>query len=193
MQAKYKGLPVYIIDFTDDTIFNNCSLVEYPAIEENFLKFSSQQEMKFSVDQDKREVFGPALLPEQLIYRRNGDYEYYVKFDADAIKKFAIEFFRSSKQNEGNIEHAFPVKGITFYQSFISDKAMGIVPKDYENLPDGTWFLGAKIDNDEVWEAIKAGEIRGFSVDIYTSLSPAKEEKKIDTLEELVDYLEKIA
>lgn len=190
MQVKYKGLPVFIIGYSEDSIFNNCSMVEYPAIEENFLKFSKQEELKFSVDDEKREVFGPVLLPDQLIYRKTGDREFYVKFEADTIKEFAIEFFRAGRQTEGNVDHTLSVKGVTFYQSFISDKDRNISPKEFEDLPSGTWFMGAKIDNDEVWEAIKAGEIKGFSVDLRAPIYP-EEEREIDTVEELLDYIEK--
>ena len=40
----------------------------------------------------------------------------------------------------------------------------------FEDLPDGTWFISAKVNNDAIWSKIKAGEVRGFSVEGNFSL-----------------------
>ena len=190
MQVKYKGLPVFLIGYTEDSIFNNVSLVEFPAIEQDFLKFSKQEELKFSVDEEERVVTGPVMIPDMLIYRKgkNGK-EFYVKMEAETIKEFAVEFFRSGRENEGNVEHQLSVKGVTFFESYIKDGNRNIAPKEFEDLPDGTWFMSAKIDNDEVWDSIKNGEIKGFSIDLRAPIYP---EEEIDSVEELMDYLEKM-
>ena len=99
----------------------------------------------------------------------------------------AINFFKNHRNTEGNVEHEFSVNGVTFFESYIVNKQRGISPKEFEDLPDGTWFMSAKITNDEVWENIKNGMLNGFSIDI--SNIDLKEEKEIDTIEELIKYL----
>lgn len=186
----YNGLPIFCVDFTDETVWNNVSIVEFPAIEQDFIKLSKQNntEIQFRVNEEKRDVFGPVLIPNQPIYRRddNGN-EYYIEFDAKTIRNLAIKFFGDNKQNNGNIEHSVDVNGVTFYQSVLLNRGKGIVPTDYEELPDGTWLLGAHIENDEVWKLIKDGTIKGFSIDMRARISPEKD--TIETLEELMDYL----
>ena len=38
-------------------------------------------------------------------------------------------------------------------------------PKGFEDLPDGSWFGSYKVDNEAVWNDIKAGTFKGFSVE----------------------------
>lgn len=186
----YKGLPIFVVDLDDKTIFNNISFVDFPAIECDFIQLAKEVEIQFKVNEEKRIVSGPVLIPEKPIYRRdeNGR-EYYIKFDEKSILKFAEKFFHDHRQNEGNVQHEFSVCGITFFESYIVNKERGIAPVEFEELPDGTWFVSAKVDNDDVWALIKEGVIRGFSVDL---MAPMRQEKEIDSLDELVDYLNNI-
>lgn len=183
----FNGLPIYVVDINDATIFNNVSIVDMPAIERNFIQLSKQAEIQFSVNEEKRTISGPVLVPDQPIYRRIGNEEFYIKFTADTIKEYAIKFFKDKREGEGNIQHNLGFNGITFYESFLLNEDRGIVPVEFKDLPNGTWFLSAKVENDAVWEMIKDGTLKGFSVDIQTSLS--EENKAIDTLEDLMDYL----
>lgn len=189
--AEYKGLPIYIVDINDDSVFNNVSIVDYPAIEHNFIQLSKQTEIQFSINEEKRTISGPVLIPDIPIYRRDGSFEYYIKFTAETIKKYAVKFFKDKREDEGNIQHTWGVNGIVFYESYLLNKERGIAPKEFENLPDGTWFLSAKVENDKVWELIKDGSLRGFSVDIQSTLSE-DEKKELDSIEDLVNYLNNI-
>lgn len=89
--------------------------------------------------------------------------------------------------------------GITYFQSLIVDKKNGICPAAFKDLPDGTWIVGCKIDNDSVWDAVKSGEVKGFSIDGYFHAEePEKQEEKpeekstIDSLDDLFDWLENL-
>lgn len=186
---EYKGLPVFVVDINDASIFNNVSLVDDPAVRETFIKLSKQEELKFSVNDEKRIVSGPALIPDFPIYRDMDGEKFYLKFTEDTVKEYAIKFFRDKREGEGNIQHQFGVNGITFFESYLLNKERGIVPKEFENLPDGTWFLSAKIDNDEVWQLVKDGVLNGFSVDIQTSISPEKDE--LNSIDDLIKYFKK--
>lgn len=188
----FNGLPIFVVDINDDSVFNNISIVDRPAIERNFIQLAKQEDIdfQFSVNDEKRTISGPALIPDFPIYRRLEDgREFYIKFTADTIKEYAIKFFKDGREGEGNIQHSWGVNGITFFESYLLNKERGIVPVEFKDLPDGTWILSAKVENDGVWSMIKDGSLQGFSVDIQTSLSEA--EKPLDTLDELMEYLNK--
>lgn len=189
---KYKGLPLYEVEFNDEnSVFNWVSIVTEPAIMENFIRLSKQddEKVRLKVNEEKRIVSGPALIPGEPIYRNQGGRQFYITWTEETIKQVAINFFQHNRQNEGNVEHAVPFNGITFYESYILDKERGIVPKEFEDLPNGTWMLSAKIDNDEVWRMVKEGLLTGFSIDM--SGVEFKEERVIDSLEEFMEYINK--
>ena len=98
-----------------------------------------------------------------------------------------------------DVEHSHDMEnGITYFQSLIVDKKNGICPTAFKDLPDGTWIVGCKIDNDEGWNAVKSGEVEGFSIDGYFHAEPEKQEEKpeekstIDSLDDLFDWLESL-
>lgn len=185
----YQGLPLYNVEFDEDTsVFNNVAIVTEPAIEVQFIRLSKQETPRVSlkIDEERRIVSGPALIPEEPIYRNQGGRQFYIKYTADTIRRMALNFFKKDRQNEGNVEHAVPVNGITYFESYIIDKARGINPCEFD-LPDGTWVLTAKVDNAEVWDLIKSGELTGFSIDIANVRF--SEDKEIDNLEDFINYL----
>ena len=176
---------------------NIISLVEFPAVERNFIQLS--KEVKLSLNEEKRELLGVALIPDFPIYRANKNGEYYITFSAEAIRKAAIDFYRKLNVNMADVEHSHDMEnGITYFQSLIIDKGQGICPTAFKDLPDGTWIVGCKIDNDLVWDAVKSGEVKGFSIDGYFHAEPEKQEEKpeekstIDNLDDLFDWLESL-
>lgn len=186
----YQGLPVFDLQIEDDNIFNNVSLVDFPAIQRDFIKFAEHTEIEFKVNEEKHVVSGPVLIPNQLIYRRQGEREYYVRFSAEAIEQMALRFFKDHSNTNGNVMHEVKVDGVTYFESYIINKERNIAPKEYADLPDGTWCMSAKIENEDLWKLIKEGVIRGFSIDAELTITPAKSE--IDNIEDLVDYLNSI-
>lgn len=165
------ALPVYEMiinpDETSDVEVSFVALVDKPAIERNFLAFNSQQ-LYFKTDEDKRIIAGPAMVADTLIYRRDDKGEYNVFFSADTVKQIALKFAKKGYAKNLNLFHdpALPAEGVTIFNSFVSDKSIGIQPmKGFEDLPDGSWFISAKVENEEIWQKIKNGEVRGFSVE----------------------------
>ena len=194
----FDGKPVLrlTINGEEDGV-NIISLVEFPAVERNFIQLS--KEVKLSLNEEKRELLGVALIPDFPIYRRDEQGEYYVTFSAEAIRKAAIDFYKKLNVNMADVEHSHDMEnGITYFQSLIIDKGQGICPTAFKDLPDGTWIVGCKIDNDEVWNAVKSGEVKGFSIDGYFHAEPEKQEEKpeekstIDSLDDLFDWLESL-
>lgn len=189
---KEKKIPIYAVDFTDDSVWNSISIVDFPAIEKDFLKLSKQADVKLSINDEKREISGPVLIPNQLVYRRdsNSGKEYYIKFTEDSIKKMAIEFFKRGTQNNGNVMHQINVNGITFFESYLINKERNLCPKEFEDLPNGSWIVTARVNNNDVWDAIKNGELKGFSIDVENvQFNPETKSNVLNSIEELLDYL----
>jgi hypothetical protein len=121
------------------------------------------------VSEDEHIISGPLMLAEELIYRNNEKFgEHYVKFSAETIRAIAIKFSKKKYQANVNLMHnpEQKVDGVTMFESFITDKKRGIMPMaGYEDVADGSWFGSFYVENPEVWNAIKSGEYRGFSVE----------------------------
>jgi hypothetical protein len=151
-----------------------------------------QKMQSFSVvNSEERIVVGPAMIPDMPIYRRDETGEYYVFFDKKTIETIALKFYAKGFQQSANEMHTKPVEGITFFMSWIADESKGIPKmKQFEDLPDGTWFLGAKVMNDETWSKVKDGTFKGFSVEGMFDMTEVKmrmkEEEIIQKLRELL-------
>lgn len=191
----FNGKPLLRLTINgDEDGINIISLVEYPAVEQNFIQLSKQYPMHLSLNEEKRELLGVALIPDFPIYRKDDNGEYYITFSAEAIRKAAINFYRHLNNTMADMEHNHNIEnGITYFQSMIIDKEQGICPKAFKDLPNGTWIVGCKIDNINVWDAVKNGNVKGFSIDGYFHTEQEermnKQEPTMDTLEELFDFL----
>ena len=155
------------------------ALVDTPAIGLNYQAFADH---KFEViNDDKRIVMGAAMIPDLPIYRRDERGEYYAIFKKDTIKALVQKLFKENKHTEFNEQHnAFKIlDGVYIYQSFITDAELGILPpQGFENVADGTWFIAAKVENDEAWAKVKKdGILKGFSVEGVFDLEPYKFKK----------------
>lgn len=152
------------------------ALVDSPAIGLNYQAFAPH---KFEViDEDKRIVMGAAMIPDLPIYRRDERGEYYAIFKKETIKALVQKLFKENKHTEFNEQHnSFKIlDGVYIYQSFITDVELGIsAPSGFENVADGTWFIAAKVENDEAWAKVKEeGLLKGFSVEGVFDLEPYK-------------------
>jgi len=108
------------------------------------------------------------MVADSLIFRKDENGEYNVFFSKQTIKDISLKFFKKGYMKNVNLFHDpnLQTEGVTIFESFISDKERGVHPmKGFEDLPDGSWFISAKVENDEVWNRIKAGELKGFSVE----------------------------
>ena len=129
-----------------------------------------KDKMSFKImNEEKRIISGPMMLADELIYRNNEKMgEHYVKFSADTIKQIAIKFAKRKYNNRVNLMHDpnQKVKGVTMFESWLVDKERGIMPmKGFEGVADGSWFASFYVENNDVWNAVKRGEYKGFSVE----------------------------
>lgn len=146
------------------------SLVDSPAIEENFVALKKQKQYKFkTVNTDKRILMGALLVPNKTIYRKDGDEEYYIYFSKATIKKASEMYLMNGKQNNSTLEHNLKLSGISLVESWIvEDKDKDKSAIYGLDVPVGTWVGAVKVNNDEVWnEYVKTGKVRGFSIEGY--------------------------
>lgn len=160
-----------------DLEVNWMALVERPAIERNFQVFKAQEKLAaFAINEEKRILSGPAMIADMMIYRNDRELgEYAVVFGKAEIKTIVEKFAKKGYMNNINLFHddSMRTSDVTIFNSFISDSELGIAPmKGYEDLADGSWFISVQVNNDAVWAKVKAGEIKGFSVEGLFSYKP---------------------
>ncbi len=144
------------------------SLVEYPAIEENFVALKNHKIEFKSIDEDKRIVVGLALIPNKPIYRRNGDKEFYIFFSKDTVRRSAELYLKNHNNNNATLEHKLKAEGVSVVESWIVENPEKDKTSLYGlNAVEGSWAVVMKIYNDEVWKDVKAGTYKGLSIEGY--------------------------
>lgn len=145
------------------------SLVEDPAIESNFIALSKER-IPIKLEDEKRLLVGAALVPNKPIYRNVNGKEFYISFDEATIEKLAQDFLANDYQHNITVEHQENVDDIVVVESWIktseNDKSVGYGL----NEPIGTWFIGMKVNNDQIWQRIKDGYYKGFSIEAIVGL-----------------------
>lgn len=169
------------------------SIVEYPAIESDFVALKKEQEVKLAeVKGEKRVLMGPALIPNKTIYRKNGEEEYYIYFSRDTVRKASELFLSEGNQNNSTLEHSYELNGLSVVESWIVEgdqdksKAYGF------DVPLGTWMVSMKVYNDDVWsEFVKEGKVKGFSIEGYFAdkVNMATQQKEEAEAMELMEWL----
>jgi len=158
------------------------SIVENPAIEEDFVALSAHKVELAEVDTEKRILMGPALIPEKKIYRRNGEDEYYIFFSEDTVRKASELFLSRGNQNNSPLEHEYALKGMSVVESWIVEDEKKDKSALYNlGMPKGTWMVSVKVNNEEVWqEFVKTGRVRGFSIEGYFSDSADRPKEQVE-------------
>lgn len=169
------------------------SIVENPAIEENFVAMSNDaKEYKFAeVSKEKKIIMGALLVPDKPIYRIDDDNgEYYIYFSKDTIRKCMELFFKNGNQSNATFEHMESITGLTMVESWIVEDENMDKSKLYNlNVPLGTWMGTIKVDNESIWnEFIKTGAVKGFSIEGYfADKSKTPLNKITDNIEEEIE------
>lgn len=143
------------------------SVVENPAIESDFIALKNQEFKLAEVDKEKRILMGAALIPNKPIYRQSEETEYYIYFSKNTVRKASELFFIKGNQNNATLEHQLELKGLTAVESWIVESEQDKSRMYNLNVPIGTWMVSMKVNNDEVWKSVKAGELKGFSIEGY--------------------------
>lgn len=148
------------------------SVVENPAIEEDFIALKEHKDIKLAeVDAEQRILMGPALIPNKKIFRKGADdddNDYYIYFSEETVKKASELFFIKSKHQNSTFEHSFELSDMSVVESWLIEDPKNDKAAAYGfDLPKGTWMVSMKVLNDDVWKAVKAGEVKGFSIEGY--------------------------
>lgn len=183
------GIPVFDALITDEeTGMMKISLVDDPAVMSDFLAFDNHRKMQmYSVTDDARRlVRGVVMRADFPIYRRDDRLgEYYIIYKPETIRLMAEKYLAESRQNDVNVMHSTDVDGVQMVQWFI--KGDGVSVNGFDDIADGSLFAEFHIVNDEVWNAVKDGTYKGFSLEGYFDLTP---ERDTHTVEEIVDDLD---
>ena len=184
------NLPLYELLFDDNADStlgcSKISLVEDPAVEEFFLKFSKDEQEKehksfYFKDDSKRIITGIAMRANYPIYRNQDGQEFYVQFSKDTIDKMMQKFMKEQRVFDISLDHNQDVRDCYLIESFIINKERGICPNEFSDVEDGSWIISVKIENQDVWNKICSGEVKGFSIEtemIANAFSNQKQKAK---------------
>lgn len=158
-----------VVNRNDESGMSAISLVQFPAVERNFLKFDKNSKKKYKFNQEKHIISGIVALADVPIYRYSPEMgEYWVVFDKETIRTMVEKYAESGLYNSVNLGHDEnrQVKDCFLIESYIIDKERGICPKEFEDAPDGSWIASFKVEDENLWEQIKNGtEFNGFSLE----------------------------
>lgn len=185
-------IELFIDETKEDDGIEAISLVESPAIEENFVALSKHKVEFKTVDSEKRIIVGLALVPDKLIYRRRGDYEYNIVFSKETVRKASELYLKRLKLNNATLEHDNQMTtGVSVIESWIVEDPQKDKTALYGlNAVEGAWAVTMKIDNEEVWEDVKQGKYLGLSIEgMFSDNVDVEEIEASEVLEELKKLL----
>jgi|TARA_R110000772_G_scaffold13275_3_gene39596 hypothetical protein len=147
------------------------SVVESPAIEEEFIALKNQDKIRLAeVSKEKRLLMGAALIPEKPIYRKTDENEFYIYFSKETVAKASQMFLKNGNQGQATLEHTDKkLEGMNIVESWLVEDDVHDKSRKYGlDMPIGTWMVSMKVDNDDIWNNyVKENKIKGFSIEGY--------------------------
>lgn len=193
------NIPIYEAQIGEDGGCYCVSLVDFPAVESDFLYFKNEeQQLKFAIqDEEQRKVTGVIMRADYPIYRiGTGGYEYYIVFTKDVIEEMTLKMLKEGFQNNISIMHNGElIDGVSLLEIYQKDTAKGISPVGFEHIEEGSLMGTYKVESDAIWDLIKSGEVKGFSIEVVASMVPVKEidfNKELKTKDNMKTKLQKI-
>jgi len=190
-----KKIEVKKMIFLEGDTFEGISFVEDPASDRIFVAMSKEEKPQEQVvDMEKGTVTGVVLVPEQLIYRYINGKEFFMQFSKDTIYNMAMAYMKNG-YNYFTVEHNYESYGNHTFESWIKDSeedksnALGF------NEPIGTWFITVKVNDNDLLQKIKSGEVKGFSIEAILSaitIDASKTDSEEDDVTLLLNELYKL-
>jgi len=181
---------------SEELAIDAISLVSSPAIEQDFVYFGKEKNnLTFAkVDEEKRMLVSPALIPNKQIFRYdpNTDSEYYVYFSPETVRKASELYLKHNNHHKATYEHQDRVSGVLTVESWIKEGDQDKSKLYGYDLPNGTWFVKMKINNDELWAKVKDGSLRGLSIEGYFTDKMENMSEREPTTEEILKALNEI-
>jgi hypothetical protein len=185
-----------IADDSQELAIDAISLVTSPAIEQDFVYFGKEKNnLTFAkVDEEKRMLVSPALIPEKTIFRHNPNTQedYFVYFSKETVRKASELYLKHNNHHKATYQHQDRVSGVLTVESWIKEGDQDKSKLYGYDLPNGTWFVKMKIENDELWSKIKDGELKGLSIEGYFTDKMEQMSEKAPTNEEILSALNEI-
>ena len=191
-----KIVELVISDENEELAIDAISLVSAPAIEENFVYFGKDKNnlTLAKVDEEKRMIVAPALIPNKQIirYDQNTDNHYYVYFSPATVRRASELYLKHNNHHKATYEHKERVSGVVTTESWIKEGDQDKSKLYGFDLPNGTWFVKMRIDNEELWQEIKDGSLTGLSIEGYFANRFEAMEQRKPTDEEILHALNEI-
>ena len=190
-----KVIEIFIDEEGEFSGIDAISIVEQPAIEENFVALKDELKIELAdVDKEKRILMGAALVPNKKIYRRDKEDEYYIYFSEDTVRRASELFLMKGNQNRSTLEHQAQLSGMSVVESWIIEDEQYDKSRKYGlKMPVGTWMVSMKVNNDEVWnDYVKENKVKGFSIEGYFA-DKANLKASVESVVEEVDLKEEEA
>lgn len=122
----------------------------------------------------QRLVYGEVYAPWEV--DTHGEY-----MTPETVENMAHEFLMSGKVDRIDVQHNFRKSGILVVESFIAREGDPV-------WSEGSWVLGAKVTNDDLWQGILVGDYNGWSFAGPTMKQP--ERVVVEAAEIIVGTLE---
>ena len=191
-----KIVELVIEDNNQELAIDAISLVSAPAIEQDFVFFGKEKNnLTFAkVDEEKRMLVSPALIPNKQIFRYdpNTDSDYYVYFSPETVRKASELYLKHNNHHKATHEHKERVSGVLTVESWIKEGDQDKSKMYGFDLPNGTWFVKMKIENDDLWNKIKDGELKGLSIECYFTNKFEQMQNQEPTTEEVRTALKEL-
>ena len=192
-----KIVELIIQDDNQELAIDAISLVTSPAIESEFVFFGKEKNnLTFAkVDEEKRMLISPALIPEKTIFRHDPQTssDYFVFFSKATVRKASELYLKHNNHHKATYQHQDRISGILTVESWIiEDSKLDKSTLYGYSLPVGTWMVKLSISNDEIWSKIKAGELKGLSIEGYFTNKFEQMQKKEFTNEEVKTALKEL-
>ena len=167
-----KIVELVIADDSEELAIDAISLVTSPAIETDFVYFGKEKNnLTFAkVDEEKRMLISPALIPNKQIFRHdpNTSSDYYVYFSKETVQKASELYLKHNNHHKATYQHQDRVSGVLTVESWIIEDSKLDKSTLYGfSLPVGTWMVKMHITNEEMWQKVKSGELKGLSIEGY--------------------------
>ena len=195
--TETKIVELIIQDENQELAIDAISLVTSPAIESEFVFFGKEKNnLTFAkVDEEKRMLISPALIPNKQIFRHdpNTDSDYYVFFSKATVRKASELYLKHNNHHKATYQHQDRVSGVLTVESWIiEDPKMDKANLYGFQLKKGTWMVKMKIENDDLWQKVKSGDIKGLSIEGYFTSKYQEMQKAEPTNEEILEALNEI-
>ena len=173
-----------VLDDNEISGIEAISIVENPAIEEDFVALKSEEIQLAQVD--KQILIGALLVPNKPIYRKRGEEEYYIYFSKETVRKASELYLISGNQNNSTLEHHHKLQGLSLVESWIVEDELNDKSRKYNlDVPVGTWMGVVKVNNKEVWDDyVKTGKVKGFSIEGYFVDKMERPQESLNDFEE---------